>query len=139
MKRAGFLCRDGHEVLDGEGVPREVVFLFIHGARLCIPVEELTSVITRGTTGSVRRIKQNWMEYLGGEAGSISLSRSGKALNILLVNGDWFTLSLESLQDVLSFRERAAPIMEFHAGSGKRYPPNRLLTDFAEPLSPCPA
>lgn len=139
MNRAGYLCRDGHEVLDNEGIPREVIYFFIHGARLCIPVEEITGVIGRGTTGVIRRIKQNWMEYLGGEAGTVSVSRSGKALNILLVNGDRFTLSLESLRNVLSFKERIAPIMELHAVNGKRHLNNHILTDFSGPLSPCTA
>jgi len=139
MKKAGYLCRDGHEVLDGEGVPREVVFLFIHGARLCIPVDELLGVIENGTICPVRSVKQNWMEYLGREAGTATLSRSGRALNISLVNGDRFTLSLESVRDVLSFKERIAPIMEVFFRSEKKYTRNHLLTDFAGPLSSCPA
>jgi hypothetical protein len=139
MKKAGYLCRDGHEVLDGEGVPREVVFLFIHGARLCIPVDELSDVIENGSICPVKRVKQNWMEYLGREAGTASLSRSGRALNISLVNGDRFTLPLESVRDVLSFRERFAPIMEVFPGTEKKYTHNHLLTDFVGPLSSCPA
>jgi len=139
MKRAGFLCRDGHEVLDGDGIPREVIFLFIHGARLCIPLGELLDAIARGTQVSVRTVKKNWMEYLGREAGTVSLSQSGRALNISLINGDRFTLSLESLREVLSYRERAAPIMEFFPKAGKRYTHNHLLTDFAGALPSCTA
>lgn len=139
MRRAGYLCRNGYRVLDGEGVPREVVLLYIHGARLCIPVDDLSAILEQGVTGSVWKVKQNWMEYLGGEAGKAAPSRSGKALNITLANGDRFTVSLESLQDVLSFREKGAPVMELPEERGAGQPRDHVLWDFAKIPSPCPA
>ncbi|MDI9632922.1 MAG: hypothetical protein QFX32_02565 [Methanolinea sp.] len=139
MRRAGYLCRNGYRVLDGEGVPREVALLYIHGARLCIPVDDLSAILEQGATVTVWKVKQNWMEYLGGEAGKAAPSRSGKALNITLGNGDRFTVSLESLRDVLSSRERVAPVVELPEERGIGQPRNHVLWDFAKVPSPCPA
>ncbi|MBP7121194.1 MAG: hypothetical protein KBA49_08160, partial [Methanolinea sp.] len=112
MQRAGYLTRDGKKVLDSDGIPCEILELTIFGARLCMLIDEVKGAIQRGTPAGVVRIKQNWMEYLGGKAGNAQVSRSGKALNIELVNGDRFTLSLDSLIGVINYRERYARIME---------------------------
>ncbi|MCQ8893139.1 MAG: hypothetical protein NQU46_00665 [Methanolinea sp.] len=139
MKRAGYLSRDGREVLDAQGIPCEVVDLYIHGARLSISIDELRDAIERGALACVRRVKQNWMEYFWGEAGRAGISRSGKALNIELVNGDRFTLSLASLRGILSYQEKNAPIMELPSRVPPKVTRNHVLADFSGPVSPCPA
>lgn len=134
MQRAGYLTRDGKKVLDSDGVPCEILELHIFGARLCMLIDEVKGAIQRGTPAAVVRIKQNWMEYLGGKAGNAQVSRSGKALNIELVNGDRFTLSLDCLSEVLNYRERCARIMELSPQLPQETPRNRLITDFSMPL-----
>jgi len=74
------------------------------------------------------------MEYLGGKAGNAQVSRSGKALNIELVNGDRFTLSLDSLIGVINYRERYARIMELSPLPPQETARDRLITDFTMPL-----
>lgn len=135
MQRAGYLTRDGKKVLDSDGTPREVLELNIFGARLCMLIDEVKGAIQRGTPAGVVRIKQNWMEYLGGKAGDAQVSRSGKALNIDLVNGDRFTLSLDSLIDVLNYRERFARIMELPPAPYQETARDHAITDFSMPLS----
>jgi len=137
MQRAGYLSRDGKEVLDGDGVPREILELNIYGARLCILIDALISAIQRGTPARIERIKQNWMEYLGGPGGTARISRSGKALNIELVNGDRYTLALDSLREVLAYRERIARIMELPALLPAEASRDRLITDYFIPLPQC--
>lgn len=133
MQRAGYLSRDGKKVLDGEGIPREVLELTIHGARLCILVDELVNTLQRGTSAGVEKIKQNWMEYLGGRVGSAQVSRSGKALNIELVNGDRYTLSLDSIREVLGYRERVVQIMELPVARPLVASRDHRITDYCMP------
>ena len=137
MQRAGYLTRDGKKVLDGEGIPREVLELNIFGARLCILIDDLHIALQRGTPARVERIKANWMEYLGGQAGIAHPSRSGKALNIELVNGDRYTLSLESIREVLGYRERIARIMELPPLPQHEGARDRLITDYFLPIQTC--
>lgn len=134
MQRAGYLTRDGKKVLDSDGIPCEILELTIFGARLCMLIDEVKRSIQRGTPAAVVRIKQNWMEYLGGKAGNAQVSRSGKALNIELVNGDQFTLSLDSLIEVTNYRERYARIMELSPLPPQETARDRLITDFTMPL-----
>jgi len=135
MQRAGYLSRDGKKVLDAEGVPREILELNIHGARLCILIDDLFSALRNGNSVCTWRIKQNWMEYLGGQAGRAQVSRSGKALNIDLVNGDRYTLSLDSLREVLGYRERIAQIVELPTLPSPEATRDHLITDYCRPLS----
>jgi len=139
LQRAGYLSRDGKKILDGNGIPCEILELNIYGARLCILIDTLKYAIQSGTSASVERIKQNWMEYLGGQAGSAQISRSGKALNIELVNGDRYTLSLDSLREVLGYRERIARIVELPPLPQQETAKDHLITDYCMPLeSFCP-
>lgn len=135
MQRAGYLSRDGKRVLDEDGVPREILELNIYGARLCILIDDLIAAIQEGTAAPVERVKQNWMEYLGGQAGRVQVSRSGRALNIYLMNGDRFTLSLDSLREVLGYRERAARIVELPPLPPQEAARDHLITDYCRPLS----
>lgn len=112
MKKAGYLRREGWKVLDSEGIPREILELHIHGATLGMCLDELLGALNQGTVVRVMRIKQNWMPYLGGQAGSARISRSGKALNLELASGDRFTLALDAVWGVISRIERYAGIAE---------------------------
>jgi hypothetical protein len=136
MRKAGYIQKSGWEVLDSEGVPREVLELRIHGATLCIRLEELSGTIAGGLTASVERIRQNWMQYLEGIAGTARLSRSGRALNIELVNGDMFTVALESLKAVLSMEERYATVVEIPVRTIQDATRNHHITEYYGLFSP---
>ncbi|OPX66282.1 MAG: hypothetical protein A4E37_02234 [Methanoregulaceae archaeon PtaB.Bin056] len=135
MQRAGYLGRDGKKVLDADGIPREILELNIYGARLCMLTDDLFAALKNGNSACIWRIKQNWMEYLGGQAGRAQVSRSGRALNIELVNGDRYTLSLDSLREVLGYRERVAQIVELPTLSIQESTRDHLITDYCRPLS----
>jgi hypothetical protein len=136
MKRAGYLQRNGLTVLDEEGVPREIVELRIHGATLGMRLAGLHDLLSGGFSASVERIRQNWMQYLDGTAGNASISRSGLALNIELVNGDRFTLSLDSLRAVLTRDERFAPIAELPPRALQNLPRDHTITEYSGLFSP---
>jgi hypothetical protein len=136
MERAGYLQRNGLTVLDEEGVPREIVELRIHGATLGMRLAGLHDLLSGGFSASVERIRQNWMQYLDGTAGNASISRSGRALNIELVNGDRFTLSLDSLRAVLTRDERFAPIAELPHRTVPALPRDHTITEYSGLFSP---
>ena len=136
MRRAGYLQRNGLTVLDEEGIPREIVELRIHGATLGMRLAGLHDLLSGGFSASVERIRQNWMQYLDGIAGSANISRSGRAVNIELVNGDRFTLSLDSLKAVLSRDERFAPIAELPPRAVRNIPRDHTITEYSGIFSP---
>jgi hypothetical protein len=112
MNKAGYLQRAGCVVLDDQGIPCEIVALQIRGIRLGIRVTDFSAALSGRFAARVERIHQNWKPYLGGVAGMASRSRSGKALNIELIDGSLFTVSLDSAGFVLSRRERYASVAE---------------------------
>jgi uncharacterized protein YaiE (UPF0345 family) len=139
MKKAGYIERGGLSALDEEGVPREMIGLHIQGTTYGIRADALIGVITGAMTARIERIERNWKEYMGGYAGRVQVSKSGKALNIELSKGNRFTVSLDSVRRVMVKRERFATIVEIPAGIPFIMKKNRLITEFGE-LShhPCP-
>ncbi|NYT06997.1 MAG: hypothetical protein GKC05_01895 [Methanomicrobiales archaeon] len=130
MKQAGYVQLNRRPVLSEDGAPLDILELHICRTRLCIRMHELRGAISVGSPARVEKLKWNWMAYTGGSAGSARVSKSGKALNIDLTNGERFTLALDALHAVLSCRERYATV----AALPPRMPPtgarNRLITDF---------
>jgi hypothetical protein len=135
VRKAGYILRDGWKVLDREGIPREVLALHIHGATLGMCLDTLCRSLREGSAVPVERVKKNWMPYLAGLAGTATVSRSGKALNIELVNSDRFTLSLDALYGVINRTERYASVAELPRSAAEPAPRNRLITDYASTLS----
>ena len=93
MKNAGYLQLNRRPVLDEEGIPQDILELYLYGTRLCIRINELRKALRSGLSVSVERIQRNWMAYIGRSAGNARISKSGKALNIELSNGERFTVS----------------------------------------------
>jgi hypothetical protein len=119
MQKAGYLERNGRSALDDEGIPCEIVEIRIHGARYGIRVGELRRALNGGVSVRMERLRQNWKPYLGGIAGLIERSRSGRALNIEMIGGARFTLSLDSVCSVLSRKERFASVFEIPVLGGR--------------------
>jgi hypothetical protein len=136
MKNAGYIQLNRRPVLSEEGVPLELLELHVFGTRLCIRLGELRQVLYHGSLAGVERIQWNWMAYVGSRAGIAHISKSGRALNIELFNGERFTLALDSLQAVLSCREKFATVAVLPPkilANGAR---DRRLTEY-EPVQTC--
>jgi len=130
MKRAGYAQLNRRPILGEEGVPLEVLELHIYGTRLCIRLGELRDALYSGSLASVEKIQWNWMPFVGTRAGRALVSKSGKALNIELSCGERFTLALDSLQAVLSCREKFASVAALPARLPEIAIRNRQITDY---------
>lgn len=130
MNKAGYIQLNCRPVLDEDGVPRDIIELYLYGTRLGIRVRELREALHAGISVRVEKIRWNWMAYTSGIVGSARVSKSGKALNIELRNGERFTLSLDALSDVLGCRQRYASIAALPPRTSTGIEQNRLITDF---------
>lgn len=130
MNKAGYIQLNSRPVLDEDGVPRDIIELHLYGTRLGIRVRELREALHAGISVRVEKIRWNWMAYTGGIVGSAQVSKSGKALNIELRNGERFTLSLDALSDVLGCRQRYASIAALPPRISTDIAQNRLITDY---------
>jgi RNase P/RNase MRP subunit p29 len=130
MKNAGYLQLNRRPVLDEDGIPRDILELYLYGTRLCIRVHELRNALRSGVSARVEKIQRNWMAYIGGDAGHAQISKSGKALNIELRNGERFTVALDSLHAVLCSRERYASVAALPSVNTGPDARNRLITDY---------
>lgn len=132
MKKAGFIERDGLSALDEDGVPREMISLHIQGNTYGIRAEELVRVITGTIMARIERIEHNWKASIGGYAGKVQVSKSGKALNIELTDGNRYTISLDSVHRVFVKRDRFAPIVEIPSVTSYIINKNHRITEFCE-------
>jgi hypothetical protein len=112
ITRAGYLRLIGYAALDDEGTPREIVELNINGIKYGIRLEELRGALKGQYPARIERVFQNWQQYLGGIAGLARVSRSGKALNIEMIDGGRFTGSIDAVFNALYRRGSYAPVGE---------------------------
>ena len=112
ISKAGYFQQNGYAALDDEGMPNQIAELNIHGTKYGIRLDELREALYGRHPARVERVFQNWQQYLGGIAGLARISRSGKALNIELVEGGRYTVSLDSLVSALSRRGMYASVGE---------------------------
>jgi len=134
MRRAGFLQMNRKIALDDHGIPWKVAELRIGGSRFGIRVRELSEAISDGNRfARVEVLGQHWQQILGGTTGIARRSLSGKALNVELMTGEKFTLSLDSVGAVLSGRSRFAYIAAIPARGTELPAGNRRITDYDYP------
>ncbi len=112
ISKAGYFQQNGYVALDDEGMPTQIAELNIHGIKYAIRIDELKEAVYGRHPARVERVFQNWQQYLGGIAGLARISHSGKALNIELVEGGRFTVSIGSLVSALSRRGVYASVGE---------------------------
>jgi hypothetical protein len=112
IPKAGYIQQNRYAALDDEGMPNQIAELNIHGIKYGIRLDELKEALYGRHPARVERVFQNWQQYLGGIAGLARISRSGKALNIELIEGGRFTISLDSLVSALSRRGMYASVGE---------------------------
>jgi len=130
MKQAGYIQLNRRPVLGEDGAPLDILELHICRTQLCIRMQELRAAVSTGSTARVEKLKWNWMAYTGGIAGHAQVSKSGKALNIDLTNGERFTLALDALQAVISCRERYATVAALPPRIQSVGVRNRLISDY---------
>ncbi len=130
MKRAGYIQLNRRPVLDEDGIPIDIIEIHVCSTRFCIRISELRSSLHSGSLTRVEKLKWNWMAYTGGVAGFARISKSGKALNIDLSNGERFTVARDALQAVLSNRERFASVAALPPQVMAIPVRNRLITDY---------
>ncbi len=131
MRRAGFLQMNRKIALDEHGIPWKVVELRIGGSRFGIRIRELKDALSDGNRfARMEILGQHWQQILGGTAGIARRSLSGKALNIEVMTGEKFTLSLDSVSAVLSGRSRFAYIAVIPARGTELPAGNRRITDY---------
>jgi len=112
ITKAGYLKQTGYAAIDDEGAPQEIIELRIHGDKFAVRLEELRDTLDRQQTSRIEKIFQNWQQYLGGIAGLMRLSQSGRALIIEMVDGGRFTIPVDAVHSALCRRESFAPIGE---------------------------
>ncbi|HON81279.1 MAG TPA: hypothetical protein PLN56_03845 [Methanoregulaceae archaeon] len=130
MKYAGYAQLNRRPVLGEDGAPLDILELHICRTRLCIRLFDLNSAVHSGFAVNVEKLKWNWMAYTGGVVGSARVSKSGKALNIELFNGERFTLALEALQAVISCREHSATVASLPPRVNPARIKDRCISDF---------
>jgi hypothetical protein len=135
MKRAGYAQLNRRPVLGEQGIPLEVLELHIYNTRLCIRLGELRDALYDGSVADVEKIQWNWMASVGTRVGTALVSKSGKALNIELFCGERFTLALDSLQAVLTCREKFASVAALPPRTTALTIQNRRITDYGNPSS----
>jgi hypothetical protein len=130
MKHAGYAQLNRRPVLGEDGAPLDILELHICRTRLCIRLHDLRSAMYSGFSVNVEKLKWNWMAYIGSVAGSARVSKSGKALNIDLTNGEHFTLALDALHAVICCRERYATVAALPPRISPAGIKNRCISDF---------
>ena len=128
MEKAGFLAVNNYNAVDSNGTEWTIVTCMLCGTRFAVRVRELQQACVGILPARVEPLRNSQGQMLLGSAGTISLSRSGKALNIELVNGDRFTVSLFAVRELLVRRRSHCTIV--------RIPRKERLTP--HPLSPSP-
>jgi hypothetical protein len=126
ITRAGYIRQNGFAAIDDDGVPNEIAELYIHGTKYAIRIDELNSALEGRYPARIERVFQNWQQYLGGVSGLASVSRSGNALNIEIVTGGRYTISLDAVRSMLYRRGSYATVGEIPeplgvmTGTGRR-------------------
>ena len=137
MENVGYILRDRSKALDGEGGEAEVLSLSIRGRKFGIRTPEIEDLIGEEIPARVERLRRNWRYYLDGVEGMAGVSRSGRAVNIELAEGERYTVSLRALRAILSGESRYAMVAEV-PGERTRLPLRRGPTTYQQRI-PAPA
>jgi hypothetical protein len=122
MENVGYILMDRSKALDGEGGEAEVLTLSIRGRRFGIRTPEMEDLLGEEIPARVERLRRNWRYYLDGVAGMAEVSRSGRAVNIELSEGERYTVSLRALRAILSGESRYAMVAEVPGERSKPLP-----------------
>ncbi len=112
MRKAGFIDMSPEQVIDEKGAPCDIINLTLDGRRYAIRKSELSSAIRTNVQARVEVLTQNWKIMFAGVIGLACISKSGKAINISMTDGQKYTIGLEGLIDVISGRTRYTSVVK---------------------------
>jgi hypothetical protein len=135
LQKAGYMQKAKTVTIDEEGIPREIIELVLEGRRFGIVLEDLKRAIRGKFSARTFRLRINWKQYVSTTAGLVYLSYSGKALNIELIDGARYTVSLDSLKSLMCRRSSYAPVARLPMSSVIKYP--SVLGDEQRMLATC--
>lgn len=135
LDKAGYMQKARAITIDEDGIPAEIIEIVVDGRRFGIRIEELRDAIRGRVSARTFRLRINWKQYVSTTAGLAYLSYSGKALNIEFMDGNRYTVSLDSLKSLLTRRSSYAPVARLPISSNTRIP--GILCENQEILATC--
>jgi len=135
LEKAGYMQKAKTVTIDEDGLPTEIIELVLDGKRFGIAMDDLKRAIRGKISARTFSLRINWKQYVSTTAGLAYLSYSGKALNIELIDGARFTVSLDSLKSLLCKRSSYAPVARLPMSSAMKYP--SLLSNSQRILATC--
>ncbi|NLV26415.1 MAG: hypothetical protein GXY48_04515 [Methanomicrobiales archaeon] len=122
LEKAGYMQKAKTVTIDEDGFPTEIIELVLDGIRYGISLEDLKKAIRGHVSARTYRLRINWKQYISATAGLAYLSGSGKALNIEFIDGNRYTVSLDSLKSLLSRKSSYAPVARLPMSSSMKCP-----------------
>jgi len=135
LEKAGYMQKAKAVTIDEEGLPTEIMELVIDGKRFGIVLEDLKRAVRGKISARTFQLRINWKQYVSTTAGLAYLSYSGKAVNIELMDGNRYTVSLDSLKSLMCRRSSYAPVARLPMSSTIRYP--SILGETQRMLATC--
>ena len=135
LEKAGYMQKAKTVTIDEDGLPTEIIELVLDGKRFGIVLEDLKRAIRGKISARTFQLRINWKQYVSTTAGLVYLSYSGKALNIELMDGNRYTVSLDSLKSLMSRRSSYAPVARLPMSSTMRY--SSILGETQRVLATC--
>ncbi len=135
LEKAGYMQKAKTVTIDEEGLPTEIMELVIDGKRFGIVLEDLKRAVRGKISARTFQLRINWKQYVSTTAGLAYLSYSGKAVNIELMDGNRYTVSLDSLKSLMCRRSSYAPVARLPMSSTIRYP--SILGETQRMLATC--
>jgi hypothetical protein len=111
-QKAGFIQRYRCYAYDEQGYPCQIVELTLHGVRYGIRDGEARRALAGRGAARVMSLRQDWQQYLDGAVGRAERFGNARGLIIELTTGERFSVSAESLREVLSRRRAYASVIE---------------------------
>ena len=130
MIRAGYIQKTGYPAKDSDGTTHQAMELCVSKKTYAVLVRDLRRTLYTGESTEVWYVKQNWGRHLDAKAGTASLSRSKKAVNITLENGRRYTISAAAVRDILSGHCTYSSVAEIESCHAK------ALTSYQSAISP---
>ncbi len=122
LEKVGYMQKAKTVTIDEDGLPTEIIEIVIDGKRFGILIDDLKRAIRGKISARTFQLRINWKQYISTTAGLAYLSYSGKALNIEMIDGNRYTVSLDSLKSLMCRRSSYAPVARLPMSSTIKYP-----------------
>ncbi len=122
LEKAGYMQKSRTITIDEDGLPTEIVELLVDGRRYGIILEDLKRAIRGRSSARTFQLRINWRQYVSATVGLAYLSYSGKAVNIEMMDGSRYTVSLDSIKSLMCRKSSYAPVAKLPMSSTLRHP-----------------